>query len=822
MNQIAMSSILSGRKVRRGLRWACGLAVALHAGAGPALAEDVHVSPLGDDAAAGTETQPFRTVQRAQRAVRQRIAGGLSEAITVILHGGVYELSEPLVFGPADSGTESAAITYTARANESVVISGGSRISNWKVSADGHWTAQVPDAKAGRWFFRQLVVDGKQAVRARWPDKDDGLRIASVDQSVTNFTFKDDLPPGNLAGQGAELVVFEHWSITRGLITASVNGQITTATPMGWIGHGQYTTAVPGRFCFIEHARAALDQPGEWFLDKATGTLHYIPREGEVPAKTVAIAPRLERLVVIAGTKGKPVRNIRFKGIRFEHADFPLPAVGYNEIQAAHYGTTMKDRTFVRSVAIECAWAERVRFERCGFAHLNPSGIGLGPGCKHNAIVGCTVEDIGGNGVMIGWRGVGELDGENLASDWKDPTDAPTGNEIVNCIVRRCGLDSRGGCGVFAAFSVDTRIAHNHIHDLPYTGISIGFRWTPTPTTQTRCVVEHNHIHDVMKQLADGGGIYTLGIQPGTVLRANHIHDVHRRKQAVGAPNNGFFIDQASQGYHFENNVVYRTTGSPVRFNRSGHGRHTWKDNFFGTHTPPANVRGKVGKAMIFDGASSVIEAAHAPALEPQHLTLEAWVYLTEFPGGGDNRRWIVNKNANEWADGHYALMIHGDRVGAFLNIGGGQANVYGTWSADRALKLERWHHLAMTYDGSKLTVMLDGQQVAARTIDKQRKPGSSAVAIGRRQDGFRGSHFKGRIDEVRIYDRALDTDELAAHYNKPEPVRDMKSERGLVGYWSFDNAADADEPSTAADIIKKAGPQPEYRRDTATIEQGG
>jgi len=121
-----------------------------------------------------------------------------------------------------------------------------------------------------------------------------------------------------------------------------------------------------------------------------------------------------------------------------------------------------------------------------------------------------------------------------LDADWADPADAPASNEVANCHIRRCAADSRGGVGIWTAFSTDTRIAHNLVHDLPYTGISVGFRWNPKPTSQARCVVEYNHIYDVMKQLADGGGIYTLGFQPGTTLRGNRIHDVLRSEYAHG------------------------------------------------------------------------------------------------------------------------------------------------------------------------------------------------------------------------------------------------------------------------------------------------
>jgi hypothetical protein len=417
------------------------------------------------------------------------------------------------------------------------------------------------------------------------------LHIANVSDAVKTFSFDQALPAENLVSQDAELVVYENWSVSRARIVASADGRLTTATSVGWIGHGDATTASPGKPAFIEHARAVLDQPGEWFLDRAAGVLTYLARDGEKPTAETAVAPVLTQLAKIAGTKGNPVRNLRFEGLRFENADFTLPAIGYSEIQAAHYGPSLKEPTHVQPVAIECAFAEGIRFESCRFSHLNASGIGFGPGCKKNTLSRCSIDDIGGNGVMIGWRGTGQLQPGaegSLDADWAEPADAPAGNEVVNCVIRRCGSDSRGGVGVFVAFSGDTRVAHNEIHDLPYTGISIGYRWNTTPTSQARCVAEYNHIHDVMKKLADGGGIYTLGYQPGTVLRGNLIHDVHRSAYAHGgAPNNGFFIDEGSKGFLFESNVVYETSGTSVRFNQNQREWHTWKDNYFdGTATP--------------------------------------------------------------------------------------------------------------------------------------------------------------------------------------------------------------------------------------------
>jgi len=87
-----------------------------------------------------------------------------------------------------------------------------------------------------------------------------------------------------------------------------------------------------------------------------------------------------------------------------------------------------------------------------------------------------------------------------------------------------------------------------------------------------------------MKMLADGGAIYTLGYQPGTVLRGNLLHDVYRSAFAHGgAPNNGIFFDQGSKGFLVEDNIIYNTSGEPIRFNQTSQENLTFNNNSFGT-----------------------------------------------------------------------------------------------------------------------------------------------------------------------------------------------------------------------------------------------
>jgi len=775
----------------------------------PATAREVHVAPSGSDANPGTRARPFATLERARDAVRAARREAPREPVTVWLRSGTYHLPRTLVFGPEDSGASGAPVTWAGWPGERPVVSGGLRIEGWRREPGGFWSAPAPRGL----FFRQLWVNGSRATRARWPNENGRLRITAVADGVTRFGLSEPIPGGSLAGQGAELVVYQNWSVTRGRVTASGEREVTTATPMGWIGHGDYTTASPGKPCFLEHARAFLDQPGEWYLDRSAGRILYKPLPGERPETLQAVVPRLEQLVRIEGTAAAPVRFLRFRGIRFAHTEFPLPAFGYREIQAGHYGTATSEPTWVQPVAIECTRAEEVRFEGCTLEGTGASGIGFGHGTRRCAVARCTVRDIGGNGVMVGWRGKGALEGGDarpLDADWADPADAPRDIEVADCEIASCGAFSEGCVGVFAAFSEGTRIVRNHVHAMPYTGVSVGYRWNPSPTTQKRCLVERNHIHDVMRLLADGGGVYSLGFQPGTVLRANHIHDVHRSAFAHGgAPNNGFFVDEGSKGFLFERNLVYRTSGEPVRFNNCSREWHTWRDNLFGDIALPAP--GRFGRALSCGGGDA-LEAPHATELEPPQLTLEAWVRpeAQHLPPGEDGRRWVAGKNANEWAEGHYGLVVDRTKAGAYLNIGGGPDNAVDVWSPAGAVRPGAWTHLAATYDGERLRLFVGGRQVAAARVGRPRTPGVGPFVIGKRADGMFG--FRGAVDEVRLTARALSAAEIAAvagarGARPPEPA-------GLVRVWAFDDLAGL--PAAALAIAREAGPAPARSRRRA------
>ena len=144
-----------------------------------------YVACNGDDRWTGTKETPdllnqdgpFATLHRAQAAIGEAIRqqGGLQQPVTVLVRGGTYFLSEPLKFAPEDSGTKDFPITYQAYPGEQPVISGGKAIAGeWQREGD-IWTTNLPEVRAGKWYFRLLRINNDWATRARYPNESQNL-----------------------------------------------------------------------------------------------------------------------------------------------------------------------------------------------------------------------------------------------------------------------------------------------------------------------------------------------------------------------------------------------------------------------------------------------------------------------------------------------------------------------------------------------------------------------------------------------------------------------------------------------------------------------
>jgi hypothetical protein len=221
--------------------------------------------------------------------------------------------------------------------------------------------------------------------------------------------------------------------------------------------------------------------------------------------------------------------------------------------------------------AVQFDLAEGCSFRDGAVRHVGRSGMWLGRGCRRCELSGNTVSDTGGNGIMIGEGQVRNVDGQPW---WQAaPDGAAQKNTVARNVVERPGQELFGAVGIWVGLAAETVVARNEVRQTPYTGVSVGWMWwNPRDRAEPRATpcrgqqIVDNHIHHVMLVLSDGGGIYTLGNQPGSTIRGNLIHDVP--KNAGRAESNGMFLDQGTGSYTIEENVIYNVPRSPLRFHK--------------------------------------------------------------------------------------------------------------------------------------------------------------------------------------------------------------------------------------------------------------
>lgn len=501
---------------------------------------------------------PFATLARGVEAARN---GTDAAPRRIYVRDGRHFLEETVVLTADDSG-----LTIAAYPGETPVLSGGRPITGWQeVTIGGRtlWSANVPEARENDWSFRQLWVNGRRAVRARHPNQG-YLKVAELPDATAQWTdghARFRFHPGDASNwpsaTNAEVIVMTRWVESR-LPVVSVD------EPERMLSFGKRSVfqLAPGDLYYVEHAFELLDAPGEWYLDAARGLIHYLPLPGEELRDIRAIAPVLMQLVRMEGQPEREqyIENVTFRGLTFAHNEWYFPESSFTDKNKPHvWPPPERAKGGFAQAAIGvpgAVWGEGVRaavFENCRFVQLGSYALELARGCISNRISRCEFADLGGGGIKIGETRIRDQTAEIARA-----------NELSDCHIHDGGKMFHSAIGVWIGQSPGNRITHNLIHDFYYTGISIGWTWGYDPRAlATNNVVAFNHVHHIGVQsdgdgpiLSDMGGIYTLGMQPGTRVVNNLWHDIAGFRYGGW----GIYFDEGSSSIIAESNVVYRTT----------------------------------------------------------------------------------------------------------------------------------------------------------------------------------------------------------------------------------------------------------------------
>ena len=143
-------------------------------------------------------------------------------------------------------------------------------------------------------------------------------------------------------------------------------------------------------------------------------------------------------------------------------------------------------------------------------------------------------------------------------------------------------------------------------------------------------------------------------------------------------------------------------------------------------------------------------------------LTLASWINADTFPGNSRDPR-IISKASGNAASAHL-FMLSTIRLGtetvlrARIRVGGSTTTLIA--DSGTTLTTNSWHHVAVTYNGSEILLYLDGVEVGSRTLSGDiDQDNSVSVAVGSQPGGSNG--FDGKIDDVRILQRALTSEEV-------------------------------------------------------------
>ncbi|MBI2301383.1 MAG: right-handed parallel beta-helix repeat-containing protein [Armatimonadetes bacterium] len=421
---------------------------------------------------------------------------------------------------------------------------GGLNLDAWALSDDPAWKPAGTDLKPAAEGRHALVIQCECFSGSH------GTQM-TVDKYVDPTGLKCYFDPGALHAWPASPDKLLHAFIYEGGLCSN------TVVPVAAIDEAQgllTTTRKPGGYMievgarlFVDNVREALDAPGEWYLNRATGVLSWLPDQAGFAGQD-AILSNVDRLIELRDGAAW----LRLEGLTFEATDYALPT---------------QDWYHSDSASIWLRAAEHCQIAGCRFTNLGATAVVMVGACHHNAVTDNEIAYCGAGGVTIN----GNPDNRHLGAAAEGaPAEA---NLIAGNHIHHTGLLLKHGNPVCLNSAERNAVLNNTIHDVPRMGILL-----TADCGGNR--IEQNDIRRTSLETGDTGAIYAYAVNKlpePNVIAGNVIVDSvgmgTTQEGEIRSPHYawGIYIDGESSGFQVHDNLVVRTVLGGVFIN-GGHG----------------------------------------------------------------------------------------------------------------------------------------------------------------------------------------------------------------------------------------------------------
>ncbi len=512
---------------------------------------DLVVAPDGDDSNSGTIDAPIATLKKAKELVKSI---DTDENITIWFREGTYFIEDTVNFTAEDK----ANVLYRSYPDEKVEFSGAKAYSDWTETTINGINAFVTNVEINSEddYFRSLFKGNKRLSRSNYP-KEGTFKIAdpltseaiAPETDASFFTHSvafrvhtsDVLDFANPTDIDVKIMHFWCEDLLPVLSVDAETGRVETEKASAM------TVRVDDNYIF-ENVKEALSLPGEWYLDRTEEKLYYIPEEGDTAYNTTLYAGMTEQLITFTNAE-----NIAFQGIDFintdwdhidgTHTGIPFPASHplYKNIK---YGTDHPQAAFEVPATILVSASEGIDFTDCLFENISYTAVKFENAAQNCNITSSKFNEIGANAIFI-------------HGDFVVPATTKNIN-VKDCHISYYGRIFNNAIGILLTHAIDCELSNNEIHDGWYTGVSVGWSWGYADNSTNNIQIKDNLIYNIGNGwLSDMGGIYTLGVQPDTVISGNIIYNVGCDEGAYGYGGWGIYLDEGSSYMTVKNNLVY-------------------------------------------------------------------------------------------------------------------------------------------------------------------------------------------------------------------------------------------------------------------------